>query len=166
MEITQVKCLKDGTTVKYTEVNVNTPEHTELPQCPDRRDADFESALGSVRSLGARLLGQKRAEWECQGVSVSKNPLGHRAFTIHGMLKTPVGLTNCAVPLMREMVDGEGGQNTFSSSQLETVDTLLARAVDYVRGEREQMDLPLDGTREGEDDEEAKVTETEAAGVS
>ena len=164
MEITQVKCLKDGTTVKFTEANVNTPAHTELPSCPDRRNEAFEGALDALRSLGARLLGQKKTEWECQGVTVSKNPLGHRSFVIHGMLKTPVGLTLCPVPLMRARVDGEAGQNTLTPSQLETIDKVIARASDYVRGEREQLELPVGGdatTGEGSE----PIEEDESAGV-
>lgn len=145
MEVTKVKVTKQGATVEVEASNEGSPEERSLRNCPDsskKLDGAFESLLPEV----CRLLGFTRKDEKGRvrvtGISVSKDANRHRGFTIHAMFRTNVGETVLNVPRMREPVEGaEGGETVLSDTGMKQVEKVLAAALAYYKGEREQTEL-------------------------
>lgn len=160
MEVSKIKRTKQGTTVEIVASNAATdggdshPEDRTLKNCPDGSPA-LDSAFESLRPEVCRILGFTRKDEKervrVTGVSVSRDANRNRAFIVHTMFRTNVGEASLNVPRLREPVEGaEGGETVLSDTGLKQVEKVLAAALDYYEGDREQTSLDLDSGDEME----------------
>lgn len=145
--VSKVKVTKQGTTVELETKNDGSPEERTLKNCPDSSKV-LEGAFESLRPEVCRLLGFTRKDEKervrVTGISVSRDANRNRGFVIHTMLRTNVGETSLNVPRMREPVEGaDGGETVLSDTGMKQVEKVLAAALGYYKGEREQTELDL-----------------------
>lgn len=147
--ISKVKHHDGRTSVEWTEPNGKHLASASLVDCPDVPEASFLEALEAVQTEILRrigITGQTFAKaFVLTGISVSTNLHGHRQFKPSAYLRCGYGGgTGISLPLLREKVEAEGGDNVLSDVALKHVEKLLAEGARYANQERAQGELGLD----------------------
>lgn len=146
-KVTKLKVLDGRTTVEGVAMNRQTPEAVILKDCPDIPSKSFREALSGVRNDVVKVFGFPKSVADrlvLTGVDVNEDGNGHRSFVFTCKLQCGAGTVAVNSPLMREKVEKENGKTVLSDVALKRVDKLLAEALNYRNGGREQFDLGLE----------------------
>lgn len=173
-EVTEVRRLKEKTSVLYRKRNGQHFENGGLEGCPDVPSKDFldqwatvEADLAAKVALGAKFT----ARLKLTGYSVSWNKAGRAQYTPKVSIDFGAGTTFTALPFYLEPDETKKGDGAkvLTKVELENIRTLFELGLEYLKPKnRHQTKLPLggeDGEGEG-DGEGAEAGELAGAGAT
>ncbi len=172
-EVTEVRRLKERTTVRYRKKNGQHFEEGGLSDCPDVPDGDFLDQWATVQAdLAAKIaLGDAfTGRLALTGYSVTWNTAGRAQYTPKVSIDFGNGKTFMALPFYLapdEERKAEGGK-VLTPVELANIETLFQLGLEYLKpGSRHQTKLDMRGGEgpgedAGEDPEASDAEETTA----